>query len=179
MKNELKEYWRKRNRADAIEEKLRWEDEMVTVIQRYVSENYPNIEDTGKLVGAVKRDFESDLVTRVVAEALDCDIELVRRFRYTRDRGIIDTHEGRRQSIPTGIREEIEDRDNGRCVKCMWEYDLSLHHIIPKSHGGSDHMSNLALLCQDCHLDAHAGDFSERRIPYDDREDFWNSFVEE
>lgn len=179
MKDRFNEYWVKRNSADTSKKRRSWEEKMVGVIQHYVAENYSDLDKTGKIIAALKRDFDSDLPTRVVAEAMECDIELVRRYRYTRDRGVIDTQVGRRESIPKSVRDEVRERDGDECAKCSWEYDLSLHHIVPKSHGGSDHLSNLAFLCPDCHLEAHAGDFSERRIAYDDREDFWERFVQE
>lgn len=39
---------------------------------------------------------------------------------------------------------------------------LHVHHIKPRSMGGTDDLSNLVVLCFDCHLKAHNYDFSNR-----------------
>jgi 5-methylcytosine-specific restriction endonuclease McrA len=33
---------------------------------------------------------------------------------------------------------------------------VDIHHIVFKSHGGSDEVSNLVALCRDCHSKAHS-----------------------
>lgn len=44
------------------------------------------------------------------------------------------------------------------CSNCGWdETPGDLHHIIPKSKGGSDSHSNLSHLCPNCHRKAHRG----------------------
>jgi len=56
---------------------------------------------------------------------------------------------------------EVIKRDGNQCDKCgSWIY-LHLHHIKPLSKGGSNKISNLKLLCEDCHSKTHGGkDFS-------------------
>jgi len=41
-----------------------------------------------------------------------------------------------------------------KCSNCEGD-GVHLHHIVPKSRGGSDNPSNLVLLCLDCHSKAH------------------------
>ena len=43
------------------------------------------------------------------------------------------------------------------CMSCSSINSLSPHHIIFKSQGGDDRMSNLIVLCFDCHRKAHDG----------------------
>lgn len=41
-------------------------------------------------------------------------------------------------------------RDNGRCVYCEAQADLSLDHLRPVSKGGSNESSNLVTACMPC-----------------------------
>ena len=60
--------------------------------------------------------------------------------------------------IAAKIRAEVRSRANNACEYCHLHQDdsplASLHveHIIPKTHGGSDDLANLALACIDCNL---------------------------
>lgn len=56
------------------------------------------------------------------------------------------------------VREAVRVRDRDRCVNCRASgssITLDVHHIVPRGQGGSDRMSNLALLCRRCHDAAH------------------------
>ncbi|WP_256544830.1 HNH endonuclease [Halobellus inordinatus] len=55
-------------------------------------------------------------------------------------------------------RETVHERDRGQCVNCRAsdpDVTLDVHHIVPRGQGGSDRLSNLALLCHQCHDAAH------------------------
>ena len=60
--------------------------------------------------------------------------------------------------IGAKFRAEVRSRANNTCEYCQLHQDdsplASLHveHIIPKTHGGSDDLENLALACIDCNL---------------------------
>ena len=42
------------------------------------------------------------------------------------------------------------------CSNCGWERtSCDIHHIVPKSKGGTDHHTNLTVLCPNCHRLAH------------------------
>ena len=43
----------------------------------------------------------------------------------------------------------------GRCGTCKQHGYINVHHLLPKSEGGSDHASNLATVCLDCHVVLH------------------------
>ncbi|MEE8524944.1 MAG: HNH endonuclease [Thermoanaerobaculia bacterium] len=55
-------------------------------------------------------------------------------------------------------RELVRKRARNRCEYCRLHQDdsplavLHIEHIIPKKHGGSDDVENLALACIDCNL---------------------------
>ncbi len=56
-------------------------------------------------------------------------------------------------------RKKIYSRDNYRCVRCNKRGQLQLgviltiDHIIPRSKGGSNALSNLQTMCRDCNRD--------------------------
>ena len=47
------------------------------------------------------------------------------------------------------------------CQKCGRTIDLEVHHIIPRSKGGTDDLENLQVLCGICHNDIHRYNKSE------------------
>jgi hypothetical protein len=60
--------------------------------------------------------------------------------------------------MEASVRELVRQRANGTCEYCRLSQNdvplLTFHveHIIPRKHGGSDDLSNLALACQHCNL---------------------------
>lgn len=49
-------------------------------------------------------------------------------------------------------------RDKYRCRHCNSSFGLHPHHIIYRSQGGLDELSNLITLCHSCHIDGvHGG----------------------
>lgn len=56
--------------------------------------------------------------------------------------------------MPHGVEAE------GRCESCYRVTMLTDHHIVFKSHGGSDEPDNIICLCVQCHNDVQAN-----RIP--------------
>jgi hypothetical protein len=55
-------------------------------------------------------------------------------------------------------REAVHERDRGQCANCRAsgpDVTLDVHHIVPRGRGGSNRMSNLILLCRQCHDAAH------------------------
>ena len=54
----------------------------------------------------------------------------------------------------------VLNRDNYTCQYCKGKHKdnkLEVHHIVFRSHGGSDEESNLITLCHTCHKDLHSG----------------------
>lgn len=156
-----------------------WEDSgdhdtMVELMERYLRQEYPEVEEERQQVALVKRDFESDLPPRVVADSVGCEISLCQRIRWEGGRyGVVDTRGRERESLPPSQRDRIMKRDGDQCVRCGSREELQVHHIIPISHGGFDFDDNLAMLCEACNRYVHGGDYSSRRLRYDGKEDFW------
>lgn len=54
-------------------------------------------------------------------------------------------------------RKKIKERDLNKCRLCGSEdKDLEIHHLTPKSIGGSNYQHNLITLCKPCHYFMHA-----------------------
>lgn len=52
----------------------------------------------------------------------------------------------------------VHKRDRHQCMNCYRERDdvtLDVHHAVPRGRGGSNRLSNLILLCRQCHDAAH------------------------
>ena len=60
--------------------------------------------------------------------------------------------------IDSLTRARVRERAGNRCEYCHLHQDdsplaaLHVEHIVPKSHGGTDDLGNLALACIDCNL---------------------------
>ncbi len=50
---------------------------------------------------------------------------------------------------------EIGDQDVVLCEACHRERVVDIHHLVFRSHGGSDQIDNLVGLCRSCHNRAH------------------------
>jgi 5-methylcytosine-specific restriction endonuclease McrA len=57
--------------------------------------------------------------------------------------------------IPTKIKTEVFERDNGECTLCGSDEKLHYHHITRFSDGGAHTVDNLKLLCVACHAEEH------------------------
>lgn len=53
-------------------------------------------------------------------------------------------------------RQAAMGRDGYACQECRYSGGrLHVHHEVPRSNGGTDHVDNLETLCPDCHADRH------------------------
>lgn len=52
--------------------------------------------------------------------------------------------------IPKDVRSRIYERDGHTCLFCGCTSDLTIDHIFPRQHGGTDDESNLQTLCRPC-----------------------------
>jgi len=60
---------------------------------------------------------------------------------------------------------EVKNRDDNKCQICNEGSgtELHVHHIVPKSQGGSHNPSNLLTLCWSCHNDQHEHEISRMK----------------
>lgn len=61
------------------------------------------------------------------------------------------------------LRSQILLRDGFRCQECGYYKHLEVHHIVPRSKGGTDDPKNLITLCQRCHGKKHGFKNRENR----------------
>jgi ATP-dependent DNA helicase RecQ len=66
-------------------------------------------------------------------------------------------------------RRQVLQRDGSCCVSCGEALgpDADIHHLLPRSMGGTDELSNLVALCDGCHAAHHpnlAGGLARRAI---------------
>lgn len=64
------------------------------------------------------------------------------------------------------ILEELESSEITYCESCGSNYNLSLHHLVRRSHGGDNSFKNIVLLCHDCH---HKADNAPGYIEFNER----------
>ncbi|MCI5836251.1 MAG: HNH endonuclease [Veillonellaceae bacterium] len=72
----------------------------------------------------------------------------------------------RSKSAYDRLRKQCYDRDEGLCVMCG-RPGTDSHHIVFRSQGGKDELTNLATLCRYCHEQAHGrrkSVFTQREI---------------
>ena len=55
-----------------------------------------------------------------------------------------------RKTLPSDVRKQVWERDEGKCTKCGSSEDIELDHIIPLAKGGSNNKNNIQLLCAPC-----------------------------
>ena len=49
----------------------------------------------------------------------------------------------------------LKDSLPGECVNCGCKEELEYHHIVPLAQGGTNRLSNIAVLCSRCHKAVH------------------------
>ena len=52
--------------------------------------------------------------------------------------------------ISSEVKQNVWNRDGGKCVCCNSITQLEFDHIIPVSKGGSNYENNVQILCYDC-----------------------------
>ncbi len=67
-----------------------------------------------------------------------------------------------KQDIAPAVRRMVLRRDNQRCrvPSCRYATFLDLHHIVPRSEGGSHHAANLLTVCGAHHRALHRGELA-------------------
>lgn len=68
--------------------------------------------------------------------------------------------------IPESVQKRVYERDKNTCRLCKWDQTawtlddprfLELHHLDAHEAGGENIEQNLAVVCNRCHDDVHAG----------------------
>ena len=56
------------------------------------------------------------------------------------------------------LRQYVYERDSGLCDYCQEPVELNqchIHHTLELNHGGTNHPTNLKILCKNCHKKRH------------------------
>ena len=64
-------------------------------------------------------------------------------------------HAGIGQAAWEQIRQKAFAEQGRRCGKCGKAGALEVHHVKELQRGGTNDLSNLQVLCRDCHIAAH------------------------
>lgn len=92
-------------------------------------------------------DFEKPIPSNSIEEALIRDVE-----RWIREFAREKRKESPFNEEWLNIRTQVLKRDHYRCVNCgQTGTDLHVHHVVPKSKGGTEELDNLVTLCAKCH----------------------------
>lgn len=63
------------------------------------------------------------------------------------------------------------------CFNCDWsEANCDIHHIVPRSKGGTNDHTNLTILCPNCHRLAHIGSLTSFKTLDEVVGDRWKAF---
>lgn len=71
-----------------------------------------------------------------------------------------------RKRVSAKVRAAVYERDGHACVLCGDTRAIHIHHVIPRSHGGSNEEENLVCLCPYCHRIIH-GEVTANDFPFD------------
>lgn len=64
-------------------------------------------------------------------------------------------------NLTNAVRKAVYKRDGYTCALCDSPRGLQVHHVVPRSEGGTDYQHNLLTLCWRCHAAAHGTRFPE------------------
>jgi 5-methylcytosine-specific restriction endonuclease McrA len=64
----------------------------------------------------------------------------------------------RKRILSPETKRMVLERDGYCCFFCKAKKDLHVHHMIPRSKGGSHDMENLLTVCESCHAWLHEGE---------------------
>lgn len=98
-------------------------------------------------ITAFKKICEFLPVTNLTIEAVKFD------FQRLEDSNIADWNHGALFGFKNAT-EYIKTKQNGKCAICNEPIE-HIHHIVPRSEGGSDNVKNLVGLCKHCHDMVH------------------------
>ncbi len=92
-------------------------------------------------------------ITDITFEMGEFDTQLLKAIEEGKPIPVgTDYQHGERYGIET-LRSAVFGRDNYTCQCCgSTEGPFCVHHVVPRSEGGTNRMSNLATVCTDCHI---------------------------
>lgn len=74
----------------------------------------------------------------------------------------------KKEPLAKNIRHKVFEKYNHRCCECGATHEdimLTIDHIIPRSKGGTDDISNLQVLCAACNMDKGNNTWEQPPLP--------------
>lgn len=99
-------------------------------------------------------------IDKVVIEIANFDIQAIKALKDGKTISGVDYQQGEMYGFEN-VKQYVRERDKYTCQICKADTikkgtGLEVHHIIPRSHGGSNKPSNLISLCKKCHNKVHS-----------------------
>lgn len=98
--------------------------------------------------------YKYDLFKDNHYKEIETDIELIKKVQEAKSYELSLFNRLREQEmsrhIPKKIKDDVWNRDGGKCVECGSNHKLEFDHIVPFSKGGSNTYRNIQLLCESC-----------------------------
>ena len=108
-----------------------------------INQELSELENRRMVLVMEKMETEKQIITLGVGIA-----QLRRQFK-------IEGYSTRKFRLSDDAKKVIIEERGGKCTKCSSTDDLSVHHVIPLSHGGTNEAKNLEVLCLNCHRKHH------------------------
>lgn len=132
--------------------------------------NRANAREEGELKPSVQRRLDTHInlvnrlmkllpITKVIVEVANFDIQKINNPEILGK----EYQQGNLYNYKN-LQTYIIAREHGKCQLCGKEYNgkWNLHHIIPRSKGGTDISDNIALLHEDCHQKLHKDNLGKK-----------------
>lgn len=105
---------------------------------------------------------DNSRIRNYLKEYLEWDLDSIRKgnslysafkieaLKEINNETILDSSKNHIRRISQTVKNQVWNRDNGRCVECGSNEKLEFDHIIPFSKGGANTYRNIQLLCESC-----------------------------
>ena len=61
----------------------------------------------------------------------------------------------RQEFLKHSFRKELKDKLGSVCINCETTKNIEYHHIVPLKNGGTNKLTNIVPICEECHYKAH------------------------
>ena len=100
---------------------------------------------------AYRKKKEEEKVYNALSDEEKAKLKEIETERKLAEKKIAQEKEKKRsRTITQKVKDDVWNRDGGKCVECDSNENLEFDHIIPHSKGGANTYRNIQLLCQDC-----------------------------
>ena len=101
------------------------------------------------------------------SEVGDVELSEAEAEQVACDSRVLEPGKRNRATIPPARRRAVLARDGHQCrtAGCKSKHFLEVHHIVPRSRGGTNSEANLITLCSACHRLAHASPRGDTGFP--------------